>query len=166
MKNKLSINLEVSLVEIIMSVLIFAIAGVIMINCFAYARFTQVKANDKVTAVFLVQSNVEMIKASETVNVAEQFLSENSTLVDDSSKKKSYIKYYDKDWNLCSEDKNEYSMKITISNENLDYGHMMDVSITVEKSKMYPFIDKGSNSNAVFSVETMKFFPDIESGRQ
>ncbi len=73
MKNKLSINLEVSLVEIILSVLIFAAAGVIMLNCFAVARFTQIKANDKVTAGNIVQSDLEFIKSADDINEVNEF---------------------------------------------------------------------------------------------
>ena len=39
--NKISLNSKVSLLEIILSVIIFAAAGIIMLNCFGIARFTR-----------------------------------------------------------------------------------------------------------------------------
>ena len=48
--NNISLNSKVSLLEIILSVIIFAAAGIIMLNCFGIARFTQIRANDKTAA--------------------------------------------------------------------------------------------------------------------
>ncbi|MDF2616818.1 MAG: hypothetical protein K0Q47_1473, partial [Sedimentibacter sp.] len=110
MKSKLSINLEVSLVEIILSVLIFAVAGVIMLNCFAYAKYTQEKANDKVSASWLVQSDAEMIKSADTLDEAVIFLKKNHENKSNDGSSDIYISYYDKDWNPCSEKEQEYAL--------------------------------------------------------
>jgi hypothetical protein len=161
----LSINLEVSLVEIILSVLIFAVAGVIMLNCFAYAKYTQEKANDKVSASWLVQSDAEMIKSADTLDEAVIFLKKNHENKSNDGSSDIYISYYDKDWNPCSEKEQEYALSTVISLEDKEYGEIMDIKITVEKSKPYPFVDKGKMTNPVYSIETSKFFP-IKAGRQ
>nr|WP_300092811.1 hypothetical protein [Sedimentibacter sp.] len=166
MKNKLSINLEVSLVEIILSVLIFAVAGVIMLNCFAYAKYTQVKANDKVAASWIVQSDAEMIKSSKTMDEAVMFLTKNYEKKIEDKSSDVYTNYYDKNWKICSEDEQEYAMNTLITYEDKKYGKIMDIKITVEKSSPYPFVDRGRTTGPVFSIETGKFFPDLENGRQ
>lgn len=166
MKNKLSINLEVSLVEIILSVLIFAVAGVIMLNCFAYAKYTQVKANDKVSASWIVQSDAEMIKSAKTIDEAVMFLTKNYEKKIEDKGSDIYTNYYDKNWKICSEDEQEYAMNTLISYEDKKNGKIMDIKITVEKSRPYPFVDRGRTTSPVFSIETGKFFPDLESGRQ
>lgn len=73
MKNKVSINLNISLLEIILSVLIFAAAGMIMLNCFAIARFTQERANDKAAAGAIIQSDFEIIKSLKTLDEVHEF---------------------------------------------------------------------------------------------
>lgn len=166
MKNKLSINLEVSLVEIILSVLIFAVAGVIMLNCFAYAKYTQVKANDKVAASWIVQSDAEMIKSSKTMDEAVMFLTKNYEKKIEDKSSDIYTNYYDKNWKICSEGEQEYAMNTLITYEDKKYGKIMDIKITVEKSSPYPFVDRGRTTGPVFSIETGKFFPDLENGRQ
>lgn len=165
MKNKLSINLEVSLVEIILSILIFAVAGVIMLTCFAYANFTQVKANDITIAGNMVQTDSEMIRASLSTEGAYEFLSKNYSLIHESSKSRQYIRYFDKEWNPCSEDEDEYQMVTEVIEENEDMeGSMLAITITVQKSRPYPFI--GKPDETVFSVVTKKFYPIFGNGRQ
>lgn len=166
MKNKLSINLEVSLVEIILSVLIFAVAGVIMLNCFAYAKYTQEKANDKVAASWLVQSDAEMIRSADTLDQAVLFLAKKYEKKAKDGSSDIYTNYYDKDWKPCSEEEQEYTLNTVISLDEKEYGEFMDIKITAEKSKPYPFIDKGKLTSPVYSIETGKFFQALESGRQ
>lgn len=166
MKSKLSINLEVSLVEIILSVLIFAVAGVIMLNCFAYAKYTQEKANDKVAASWIVQSDVEMIKSSVALNDAVLFLTKNYETQTKNENSDIYTNYYDKDWNLCSKENQAYSINTSISIEDSGYGEFMNITITAHKSNPYPFVDKGKTASPVYSIETGKFFPNLEHGRQ
>jgi len=166
MKNKLSINLEVSLVEIIMSVLIFAIAGVIMLNCFAVARFTQIKANDKVMAGNIMQSDMELIRASKSSNEIDEFLLSTYSVSQDNESGHLYINYYDSNWKLCDADEKEYSISLEVSNVQVNSGEMKNISIVAEKTKPYPFINKEENkADTIYSIESEKFFP-IEVGRQ
>jgi hypothetical protein len=136
-----------------------------MLNCFAYAKYTQEKANDKVAASWLVQSDAEMIKSADTLDEAVLFLTKNHEKKIKDGNSVIYINYYDKDWKPCSEKEQEYALNTVISLEGKEYGEIMDIKITVEKSRPYPFVDKGKLTSPVYSVETSKFFP-IESGRQ
>jgi len=161
-KNKLSINLEVSLVEIVLSVLIFAVAGVIMINCFAIARFTQIKANDKVTAGNMVQSDLEFIKSSANSNEVDKFLSNTYSVNQDNENNQLYIKYYDKNWNLCDDGEKEYIIRLEVSNVQVNAGKMKSLSIVAEKTEPYPFINNDEGKTVlIYSIHTKKFFPDF-----
>ncbi|WP_313344857.1 hypothetical protein [Sedimentibacter sp.] len=159
MKNKFSINLEVTLVEIILSVLIFAIAGVISLNCFFIARFTQIKANDKVIAGNLIQSNIEIIKSLNSSDEAEDFLLHNFKLLKSENNVHTYINFYDKSWKLSNDVDNEYFITVNISDEFSNNGTLMDIELIAERIKPYPFLNKNNNNQAIYTIETNKFFP-------
>lgn len=159
MKNKISINLEVSLVEIIMSILIFATAGAIMLNCFATARFTQIKANDKVEAGNRVQSVAEMIKSFDSSIETDKYLAENFKLQKLNENESIYMNYYDKYWNIC-EEKNEYLITVKVSDVLTGSGEIKEFIISSEKVNPYPFIDKNKEINNIYEIETKKFFPN------
>lgn len=179
MKHRLSINPEVSLIEIILSALIFAVTGIITLNCFASARFTQIKANDMLKAGFIVQSDIEIIKSfnekteifgflNDTYSfekstgdfLNDTYSNENSAVdfsaVDFSAGNSSYVKYFDENWNLSNENK-EYKITLTLSDENYKSGVLENISVSVEKTKKYPFIKGGQQ---VYYIETKKFFQD------
>ena len=86
MKNKVSLNLNVSLLEIILSLLIFATAGIIMINCFAIARFTQIRANDKAIAGAILQSDFEIIKSFKNADEMHEFINNSYEVKKDTNK--------------------------------------------------------------------------------
>jgi len=162
-KNKLSINLEVSLVEIILSVLIFALSGVIMLNCFAVARFTQIKANDKVTVGNIIQSDLEFIKYAEDINEVKQVLLDTYSIDQENENNLLYIKYYDKNWNLCNDDEKEYSISLEVSNSQVRAGEMKKLTIMAEKAKPYPFINNYDKKTVlIYSIDTKIFFPNFE----
>lgn len=165
MKNKLSINSEVSLVEIILSVIIFAFAGVIILNLFSIARYTQIKANDKVIAGSIVQSNVEIIEASENLNKMHEFMLNNYTLVQEENSSHFYVNYYSKSWDLCSEKEKVYLITVKISDAKTKSGALETISITAERSEPYPFINKNDQKkNIVYHINTKKFFPVTNGG--
>lgn len=169
MKSKLSINLEVSLIEIILSVLIFAVCGVIMLNCFAIARFTQVKANDITKAGMKVQTAFEYIKSTKNSKEMNELLKSTYAYnyYDDTNKNNVYVDYYDVNWNRCSNEEKEYSMILQVSKQLIGSGEMEDITITVEKSKPYPFANKSSNKiEPISSIVTKKFFPNHTVGRK
>ncbi|WMJ76697.1 MULTISPECIES: type IV pilus modification PilV family protein [unclassified Sedimentibacter] len=159
MKNKVSINLELSLVEIIISILIFAVSGVIILNCFAAAKFTQLKANDMVTAGNIIQSTAEIIKSSNNIDEMNDYMDSNFNAIKSNGNNISYINYLSNTWTACSEHDSEYSIMIEISSSHRSSGILKDIVITALKSKPYPFIDREHNSTVVYKIETKKFFP-------
>ncbi len=163
MKNKTSINLEVSLVEIIFSILIFAIAGAITLNCFAVAKFTQLKANDKVEAGNIIQSSAEIIKSADNIYEMNEYLSDNFKHNKLSNDETIYFNYYDGNWNLCDEQNEEYSITIEINDVSVDFGDMKDISMHAEKVKHYPFIDNHNENSIIYEINTKKFFTNNES---
>ncbi len=156
MKNKVSLNLNVSLLEILLSVLIFAVAGIIMLNCFAIARFTQIRANDKAIAGTILQSDLEIIKSLNSVDKVREFLDntyESKTIGDSNC---IYEKYYDENWNKGTA--KEYGVTIILNGEKTASGSLISISISAEKVKPYPFIKK-EGAEKIYSIETKKFFP-------
>ena len=134
--NKVSLNSKISLLEIILSVLIFAAAGIIMLNCFAIARFTQIRANDKAIAGAIIQSDFEIIKSLNTADEMNKFL--NSYETKESGNINTYTKYYDENWIQGSG--KEYAITIMIDHQNSSSGELVSINISAEKSKPYPFI--------------------------
>ncbi len=159
MKNKFSINLEVTLVEIILSILIFAIAGVISLNCFIIARFTQIKANDKVIAGNIIQSNIEMIKSMDNLIDTEEFLQNNFQLIKSENNIHTYINFYDKNWNVSNKTDNDYFITVIIKDDSINNGIMKNITSSAGRVKPYPFINKNNNNRSIFMIETKKFFP-------
>lgn len=162
MKNKISINLEVSLVEIIISILIFAIAGAIMLTCFAMARFTQIKANDMIFAGNIVQSAAEMIKSFDDMEEAEKYFTENYAVKNEAVNGITFMNYYDKSWSICEKGNEAYFVSITIADSSIN--KLKDIGITAKKIMPYPFIDKGKDISPLYKIETRKFF--LDSGRR
>lgn len=151
--NKVSLNSKVSLLEIILSVIIFAAAGIIMVNCFGIARFTQIRANDKVAAGAIIQSDFEIIKSLKTPDEVHEFLYDSYD-EKTSDKPHTYVKYFDENW--VQGKGREYIVTISVDQENYNSGDLVSINISAEKTKPYPFIRKGGE---VYSVESKKFFP-------
>ncbi len=151
--NKVSLNSKISLLEIILSVLIFAAAGIIMLNCFGIARFTQVKANDKVKAGAIIQSDFEIIKSLNTAEKMGKFLDSYETK--ESGNINTYTKYYDENWIQGSG--KEYAITIMIDNHNSSSGELVNINISAEKAKPYPFIKTGGQQ--IYSIDSKKFYP-------
>lgn len=158
MKSKVSLNLNVSLLEIILSLLIFATAGIIMINCFAIARFTQIRANDKAIAGAILQSDFEIIKSFKNADEMHEFLNNSYEVKKDTNKNYIYTKYYDESWNQGST--KEYEVTIMLSDENSTSGELIKIKASAEKEKPYPFIKK-EGVQQIYSLESKKYFPTL-----
>lgn len=156
MKNKVSLNLNVSLLEIILSVLIFAAAGIIMLNCFAIARFTQIRANDKAVAGAILESDLEIIKSLKSVNEVYEFLNNSYEAKTMSDSNCIFEKYYDENWNTGTV--KEYEVTIILNGEKKSSGNLVSINIKAEKIKPYPFIKK-DGAQQIYSIESKKFFP-------
>ena len=156
MKNKL--NLEVSLLEIILSILIFTICSVIILNCFIIARYTQIKANDKTVGIMKVQTALEYIKSSKSMDevygyLLKEFQEEHSNNI--------YINYYDKNWMLCDKNNGEYIIRVKLENIMLKSGEMINIQASAEKLNPYPFIDKNNENTPITIINTNKLFSNM-----
>ncbi len=154
--NKTSPNSRILLFEIIMSVSIFAAAGIIAVYCFGIARFTQIRANDKAMAGAIIQSDFEIIKSLNSIDKMNEFL--YTTYGEkESENTNTYIKHFDENW--IQKNGNEYTVTITIGQENLKSGVLTNISISAEKGTPYPFIKKGGEQ--IYFIESKKFFPEF-----
>lgn len=161
MKNRISLNSEVSLVEIIMSILIFAIAGAIMLNCFGSAKFIQMKTNDKVEAGNKVQSIAEMIKSFDTGAEADKYMAENFKFLKTDGTEKVYVNYYDTNWNICEDinkEYNEFSIEVRMSDVSSGFAQLREFVISSEKINPYPFVSKSKEACKLYEIETKRFF--------
>ena len=118
--NKISLNSKVSLLEIILSVIIFAAAGIIMLNCFGIARFTQIRANDKTAAGAIIQSDFEIIKSLKSPAEMHEFLNDSyDEKISDNPIM--FTKYFDENW-VQGRGK-DYTVTVTVEEEeNLNSG--------------------------------------------
>ena len=117
-----------------------------MLNCFAAAKFTQIKANDKVEAGNRVQSIAEMIKSFDSSTEADVYLAENFSLQKLNGNEGIYMSYYDKYWKT--------SDVLTSSGETKEF------IISSERAEPYPFIDKNKETDNIYEIKTKKFFPN------
>lgn len=139
--NKISLNSKVSLLEIILSVIIFAAAGIIMLNCFGIARFTQIRANDKTAAGAIIQSDFEIIKSLKSPAEMHEFLNDSyDEKISDNPIM--FTKYFDENW-VQGRGK-DYTVTVTVEEENLNSGSLVSINISAQRTKPYPFIKKGS----------------------
>ncbi len=151
--NKVSLNSKFSLVEILLSVLIFAAAGIIMLTCFGIARYTQIRANDKAKAGAIIQSDFEIIKSLKSAEEMYEFL-DSSYESKEPGNTFSYSKYYDENWKQGND--RYYTIALVISRENCISGDLVSIRISAVKESPYPFIKK--DSREIYSIETRKFF--------
>lgn len=165
-KNKSTVNLEISLVEIILSIFIFAAAVVIILNCFAIAKFTEEKSNDKTKASFKAQSAFEYIKSAKNSKEMHDIL-QNNFLYEETVKNQSsfiYTVYYDKSFIECSKESYEFKMIINTQTIKTNSGQLTNATIDVEKKDKYPFLK--NDDKKVYSISSKKFFPMHVGGVQ
>lgn len=156
MKSKFSINLEVSLIEIIISILILAISGAIILNCFAMARFTQIKSNDKVVAGIKVQTIIELIKSTNKIEDIDNILQDYYSEKNIAENSITLLEYYDNNWEKCSFENKEYLLTVEIISTKVIAGNLTNIHVSIEKVKSYPFIKSGKEP--LYSVNTKKFY--------
>lgn len=158
MKRKL--NLEVSLLEIILSIIIFAICCVVVVNCFIIARYTQIKANDKTIGIMKVQTILEYIKSSINIDEMNQYLTSEFDEINNNI----YVNYYDKNWNNCGNSEKEYIVKVKLERNQIRSGEIISISVSSEKVKPYPFTDNKGENYPIILLSTNKWFSNLDFG--
>ena len=126
------------LVEILISIGIFAIAVILTLQLFLLANFLGNKTSDTAKAIFEVQNVAENIKAMKTDAEIENYI--NTELNGEFS---AYYLYYDEDWNIVGNVENAaYNLKLIMEiDETYNSGSLYKFKIDLYKTEPYPFID-------------------------
>ena len=157
------------LVEILISIGIFAIAVILTLQLFLLARFLGDKTSDTARAIFEVQNVAENVKTMKTnaemLDYIESELSGSHAEAD-----AYYYLYYDNDWNIIDikTDEAVFMMKINIQKDEYNSGGLYRFNLDFYKIKPYPFInDKNIKKDKDFipllaSVNANKFILNQE----
>ena len=86
------------LLEMIISILILAFAGVVSVSIFLSARYTQIMSFDKTNAMYKVQNAIEMTKADKNTD--------KST-------------YFDENWQECDENEAVFALSVTAEEKEI-----------------------------------------------
>ena len=150
------------LVEILISIGIFAVAVVLTLQLFLLASFLGDKTSDTAMAIFEVQNVAETIKSVKSGAELEQYISE---ILGAAESPGGYTVYYDESWNIIGAAGDaEFMMKIT--NEGVDEygsGSLYKFTLDFYRSAAYPFIDDNKLEDdkayipRLVSVEANKF---------
>jgi len=126
------------LVEILISIGIFAIAVVLTLQLFLLARFLGDKTSDTAKAIFEVQNVAENIKTFKTSGDAEIYINDNFK----AGTKSMYSLYYDEEWNLTDTiEKASFVMEINMNKDEYNSGELYNFKLEFYKTEPYPFID-------------------------
>jgi len=152
------------LVEILISIGIFAVAVVLTLKLFLLASFLGHKTSDTARAIFEVQNIAETIKTIKTgVDMDEYFINELN-----GNNKQGNI-YYDNEWNpIDITDENAvkeavYNLKIDEFTDEGNSGILYTFKLELFKTAPYPFIDDIRLKNdanyipVLVAVEASKF---------
>lgn len=146
------------LIEILISIGIFAISVVLTLQLFLLARFLGEKTSDTARAIFEVQNIAENIKAIKTDADMGNYIA------DELNGGMNYTLYYDYGWNIVgSEDEAEYMMKIDMDVDTYNTGGLYKFKLDMYKIEAYPFIDDKKLENdenyipLLVSVDASKF---------
>jgi len=122
------------LVEILISIGIFAIAVILTLQLFLLAKFLGNKTSDTAKAIFEVQNVAETIKTMKTDTEIENYI--KNELNGD-------IVYYDENWNIiASADDAAYNLKITMEiDDTYNSGNLYKFKLDLYKTDPYAFID-------------------------
>ena len=154
------------LVEILISIGIFAIAVVLTLQLFLLARFLGNKTADTAKAIFEVQNVAESIKSMKTDADMENYIINelNAGIVKNVEDNMHYDVYYDGDWNVTgSGDGAVYKLKIDMNKVKYDSGVLYNFILDFYKTEDYPFInnknsdDTKDNIPLLVSVNASKF---------
>lgn len=133
------------LLEMLIWVFIFTIAGALILNMFLSARYTERMARDKTHAMYECQSEIEKMYV--------RLDRENDKSIDISKTPKSI--YFDASWEVCEISQAVYAMEVSLFKSERPTGNMFYGSAVLKKLQPYPFINiKYSN---LFSIDFKHF---------
>jgi len=127
------------LVEIIISIGIFAIAVVLTLQLFLLAKFLGDKTSDTARAIFEIQNVAENIKLLKTDAEIENYI---KTDVGNPDENGLYNLYYDDGWKRVDLYSNAvFVMKIDMNKDSYGAGDLYNFNLDLYKSEPYPFIN-------------------------
>jgi len=130
------------LVEILISVGIFAIAVVLTLKLFLLASFLGHKTADTARAIFEVQNIAENIKSMKTDAEIENFIkNEIGGEMPNDAEHIIYVIYYDADWNVAVEKGATYNLRIDLMKQTFSASSMYYFTLDLYKNDAYAFID-------------------------
>lgn len=111
------------LLEMLISIMILAFAGVVSLNIFLSARNTQRLSDDKTEAMYMVQNVIETMKISPLSEIKEE-----------------NILWYDENWQQTTEEKAMFSISSgTEENEGFLSG-----TVVCTRTEPYSFLPEGT----------------------
>ena len=122
------------LVEILISIGIFAIAVILTLQLFLLAKFLGDKTSDTAKAIFETQTVAETIKTMKTDADMEDYIQNGLN---------GGIVYYDEEWNIVgSKDEAAYNLIISLeTDDTYSSGNLYKFKLDMYKIEPYPFID-------------------------
>jgi len=129
------------LVEILISIGIFAVAVVLTLQLFLLASFLGDKTSDTAMAIFEVQSVAETIKSMQSGAELEKYISEELGAAEFYD---GYIIYYDANWSVTASEDSAFFMMAIKDRGREDYGSGSLYKFTLDfyRTAAYPFIDE------------------------
>ena len=141
------------LVEIIISIGIFAVAVVLTLQLFLLAKFLGDKTSDTARAIFEIQNIAENIKLLKTDAEIENYIYTD----------KVYFGYYDSEWQkTLSEDDAAFIMKIDMDKDGYASGNLYKFTLELYKADPYPFIN---DKNVKIDSEYKPLLASINTSR-
>jgi type II secretory pathway pseudopilin PulG len=142
------------LVEILISIGIFAIAVVLTLQLFLLAKFWGNKTSDTARAIFEVQNVAENIKSMQTEKDIENYIA---------NKLNRGIIYYDGGWNIVDGESDAvYKMKIYISTAEYGSGSLYSFVLDFYRTEDYPFIN---NKNTDESKDKIPLLVSVDASK-
>ena len=168
MNNQGSSKSLLPLVEIIISIGIFAVAIVLTLQLFLLAKFLGDKTSDTARAIFEIQNVAENIKLLKSEAEIKEYM---ETGAGNSGGNGPYNLYYDGEWKRVGSSSDAvFVMKIDMNKDNYAAGCVYNFKLDLYKSEPYPFInDKNVKADKDYkpllaSVNTSSFLTGEEGG--
>ena len=121
------------LIELIIIILFFSLAGAVCVNIFAQARILSVKSTDTTMATLTAQTAAELVRSSD----GNELLQEAYEEVDGG-----FVAYFDAEWDETDEAGAVYKMRIGMAEEQ----DLLTANISVSKA-----------DNELYAITAKKF---------
>ena len=149
------------LIEIIISVLIFAIASMLSLNIFLLSRDVGIKATDTSVALFQAQSVVETLKGCDTSEQMRDAIKEIFGVTDvDFSGPSIYTMKFSEQTSATpdAESKTSFTLTLQVQEQTNSAGSIYVIKADVTRNKQYFFLKKGTDFTPLLvSIENAKY---------